>query len=138
LQEVEVVIEGVATVIRELEDNASIPPSLRSTMIDQLAAEENDQDFFYRTDLEATHQRLSSDEQAEGESSSTTSSTTVNDPSKRQHHPTQTSASPAGPALASSGFTRGEKMMFVVIAVVAILNVCVCVPLYYHFANQDD
>ncbi|KAF9905844.1 hypothetical protein EC991_001249 [Linnemannia zychae] len=138
LQEVEVVIEGVATVIRELEDNASIPPSLRSTMIEQLAAEEGDQDYFYRTDLEAAHQRLLGDEQAqEGEGSTTTSNTPINNRVKDPHHQKSTPAAPAGPALASSGFTRGEKMTFVVIAVVAILNVCVCVPLYYHFANQD-
>ncbi|KAF9131330.1 hypothetical protein BGW39_001941 [Mortierella sp. 14UC] len=139
LQEVEVVIEGVATVIRELEDNASIPPSLRSTMIDQLAAEEGDQDYFYRTDLEAAHQRLLSDEQTEeGGSSTATSNTPVNNRAKDHHHHKPTPGVPARPALASSGFTRGEKMTFVVIAVVAILNVCVCVPLYYHFANQDE
>ncbi|KAG0271630.1 hypothetical protein BGZ95_000519 [Linnemannia exigua] len=145
LQEVEVVIEGVATVIRELEDNASIPPSLRSTMIEQLAAEENDQDYFYRNDLESAHRRLSSDEQAEeGESSTATSSTAVNNTVKdhQLHHRHNNKAAPiaatARPALASSGFTRGEKWTFVVIAVVAVLNICICVPLYYHFAKQDE
>ncbi|KAF9098912.1 hypothetical protein BGX23_004726 [Mortierella sp. AD031] len=145
LQEVEIVIEGVATVIRELEDNASIPPSLRSHMVDQLAAEEGDQDYFYRTDLEATQQRLLGDDQqetrGEGESSSATSSTLAvpnnhpHQPSKGQRHQ---KAAPITPALASSGFTRGEKWTFVAIGVVAVLNVCVCVPLYYHFANQEE
>lgn len=143
LQEVEVVIEGVATVIRELEDNASIPPSLRSTMVDQLAAEEGDQDYYFRTDLEAAHQRLlSADQDEEGEGSSATSSTLVV-PSQPRHaakdrHPHNKAPGTAGPTLASSGFTRGEKLTFVVIAVVAVLNVCVCVPLYYHFANQEE
>ncbi|KAF9156666.1 hypothetical protein BG015_002870 [Linnemannia schmuckeri] len=143
LQEVEVVIEGVATVIRELEDNASIPPSLRSTMIDQLAAEEGDQDYYYRTDLEAAHQRLLSvDEGEEGEGSSATSSTLANPNhphhTAKDHHHSNKAPAATGPALASSGFTRGEKMTFVVIAVVAVLNICVCVPLYYHFANQEE
>ncbi|KAF9547737.1 hypothetical protein EC957_007902 [Mortierella hygrophila] len=137
LQEVEVVIEGVATVIRELEDNASIPPSLRSTMVEQLAAEEGDQDYYFRTDLEAAHQRqLSAGQDEEGEGSSATSSTLAvpNHP----HHLHNKAPGTVGPALASSGFTRGEKITFVVIAVVAVLNVCVCVPLYYHFANQEE
>lgn len=37
-----------------------------------------------------------------------------------------------------TGFTRAEKWTFVGIAVVAVLNVCVCIPLYSHYANQDD
>ncbi|KAF9102613.1 hypothetical protein BGX27_010928 [Mortierella sp. AM989] len=37
----------------------------------------------------------------------------------------------------STGFTRGEKWMFFGIAVVAILNVSISIPLYYHYANQE-
>ncbi|KAI1317361.1 hypothetical protein EDD11_008541 [Mortierella claussenii] len=39
---------------------------------------------------------------------------------------------------ASTGFTRGEKWTFVGIAVAAVINVSVCVPLYYHYANQGE
>ncbi|KAG0287823.1 hypothetical protein BGZ97_006985 [Linnemannia gamsii] len=142
LQEVEVVIEGVASVIRELEDNASIPPSLRSTMVEQLAAEEEDQDYFYRTDLETAHQRHLSADQAEGGEGSSATSSTLAVPHEPHHGVKNNHGNKAPaidrPALASSGFTRGEKMTFVVIAVVAVLNVCVCVPLYYHFANQEE
>lgn len=142
LQEVEVVIEGVATVIRELEDNASIPPSLRSTMVEQLAAEEDDQDYFYRTDLETAHRRHLSADQAEGGEGSSATSSTLAVPYEPHHgaknHHGNKAPAIARPALASSGFTRGEKLTFVVIAVVAVLNVCVCVPLYYHFASQEE
>ncbi|KAG9066510.1 hypothetical protein KI688_001738 [Linnemannia hyalina] len=41
-------------------------------------------------------------------------------------------------SLQDTGFTRAEKLTFVGIVIVAILNVCVCIPLYFHFANQDD
>ncbi|KAF9194009.1 hypothetical protein BGZ51_001353 [Haplosporangium sp. Z 767] len=163
MHEVEIVVEGVATVIRELEDNASIPPSLRSTMIEQLAAEEEDEDYYYRRDLEAADQRLLrpnprssprrnrseddnvEDEDAGGASSTSGSSTVVNqnNPSLHKanqlHHPHRLAGtSTAASNLPSSGFTRGEKMTFVAIAVVAVLNVCVCVPLYFHFANEED
>ena len=37
-----------------------------------------------------------------------------------------------------TGFTRTENLAFVGIAVVAVLNVCVCIPLYFHFTDQDD
>lgn len=140
MHEVEIVVEGVASLVRELEDHASIPPSLRSTMIEQLAAEEDDQDYFHRGDLES--QRLldegeegSSGGAADDETVAASSSTNSHRNNKahrllgvRPHHPT--------PTLPSSGFTRGEKITFVVIAVVALINVCVCVPLYYHYANQ--
>ncbi|KAF9988509.1 hypothetical protein BGZ75_009283 [Mortierella antarctica] len=153
LQEVEIVVEGVATVIRELEDNASLPPSLRSTMIEQLAAEEGDQDYYYRGDLEAADQRLlvpsrvrtrDADEEDEvegGESSSGATVSSAHDPHRpvnghnkvhqHAHHSAATN-------LPSSGFTKGEKWTFAAIAVVAVLNVCVCVPLYYHFAAEED
>ncbi|KAG0045594.1 hypothetical protein BGZ83_009214 [Gryganskiella cystojenkinii] len=138
LHEVEVVVEGVATVIRELEDNASIPPSLRSTMVEQLAAEEGDQDFYYRNDLESAEQRLLQEDDTEG--SATTSSNGHDGVHQGIHHPGRKPRGhgATGAALASTGFTKGEKMTFVVIAVVAVLNVCVCVPLYYHYANQED
>ncbi|KAF9179684.1 hypothetical protein BGZ49_005121, partial [Haplosporangium sp. Z 27] len=130
LQEVEVVIEGAAVVIRELEDNASVPPSLRSTMIEQLAAEENDPDFYFaRNGMKAAAQQRgihdpsfsnaryspdleagNSDERAE---SSTTSNLLGN---QQQRKATQVTAQ-------SSGFTRGEKIMFSVIAAIAFLNV---------------
>ncbi|KAG0258039.1 hypothetical protein BG011_003576 [Mortierella polycephala] len=35
------------------------------------------------------------------------------------------------------GFIRGEKIMFVGIAMVALVNICICIPLYFHFADQD-
>ncbi|KAF9148350.1 hypothetical protein BG015_009922 [Linnemannia schmuckeri] len=41
-------------------------------------------------------------------------------------------------SLQETGFTRAEKWTFVGIAVAAVLNVCVCIPLYSHYANQDD
>ncbi|KAG0264279.1 hypothetical protein BG011_007169 [Mortierella polycephala] len=163
MHEVEIVVEGVATVIRELEDSASIPPSLRSTMIEQLAAEEEDEDYYYRRDLEAADQRLlgpnshsapkrnrseddnAEDEDAGGASSTSGTSAAVNQNSSslykvnQLHHPHRLAgASAAASNLPSSGFTRGEKMIFVAIAVVAVLNVCVCVPLYFHFANEED
>ncbi|KAI1317330.1 hypothetical protein EDD11_008699 [Mortierella claussenii] len=130
LHEVEVVVEGVATVVRELEDTASIPPSFRSTMVEQLAAEEEartNPSFYREDDVEAAQQGLLRNESSNRHSSAT--STTM---------ASQISGSGIKAPLASSGFTRGEKITFVVIAVVAVLNVCVCVPLYYHFANQDD
>lgn len=37
-----------------------------------------------------------------------------------------------------TGFTRGEKWTFLVIAIVAVINVSVCVPLYYHYAGQES
>ncbi|KAF9354600.1 hypothetical protein BGX26_007587 [Mortierella sp. AD094] len=38
---------------------------------------------------------------------------------------------------ASTGFTRGEKWMFFGIVIVAIVNLSVSIPLYFHYANQD-
>ncbi|KAF9433737.1 hypothetical protein BGZ76_009042 [Entomortierella beljakovae] len=38
---------------------------------------------------------------------------------------------------ASTGFTHGEKLMFVGIGTLAIVNICVSIPLYFHFANQQ-
>ncbi|KAG0002589.1 hypothetical protein BGZ65_002514 [Modicella reniformis] len=35
-----------------------------------------------------------------------------------------------------TGFTRGEKWTFVVIAIVALVDFSVCIPLYYHYASQ--
>ncbi|KAI8595451.1 snare associated Golgi protein-domain-containing protein [Dissophora ornata] len=145
LEEVEVVVEGVATVIRDLEDRASIPPSFRSTMIEQLAAEETDPDYYYRADLEAAPQSLLSDregregeeeEEEQGESSSRTSATVAD--AFHHHLHNKTHGNEARTEQGSSGFTRGEKITFIVIAVVAVVNVCVCVPLYHHFASQDD
>ncbi|KAF9348962.1 hypothetical protein BGX26_012685 [Mortierella sp. AD094] len=147
LHEVEVVIEGAAVVIRELEDNASIPPSLRSTMIEQLAAEETDPDFYFGGDgMAAAQQRhlrgpssgsasRSTDEEAgyggdDGEGTTATSTLLGN----RQ----QNKSAATSPSSQSSGFTRGEKITFAVIAGVALLDICICLPLYYYFSNQDD
>ncbi|KAF9433087.1 hypothetical protein BGZ76_009905 [Entomortierella beljakovae] len=145
LHEVEVVVEGVAVVIRELEDNASIPPSLRSTMIEQLAAEETDPDFYYHEGgMEAAqqrHMRGPSDESrrsdieagsVEDEREGTTATSSLL-PSNNN----QTSQIKGAPGTQSSGFTRGEKIAFVVIAFVAILDISICLPLYYRFANED-
>lgn len=41
-------------------------------------------------------------------------------------------------SLQDTGFTRAEKLTFVGIVVIAVLNVCICIPLYSHFASQDD
>ena len=146
MHRVEVVVEGVATVIRELEDSASIPPSLRSTMIEQLAAEEEDQDHFYRGDLESAQRLLDEGEEAGSSRAGTVtddetvaaSSSTDSQRNSKAHRVLgvrQQISTP--PTLPSSGFTRGEKITFVVIAAVALINVCVCVPLYYHYANQE-
>ncbi|KAF9403988.1 hypothetical protein BGZ94_004428 [Podila epigama] len=155
MHEVEIVVEGVATVIRELEDNASIPPSLRSTMIEQLAAEDDqDRDAYYHNDLESAHERLLPNHSASSSSSSSGPGTAAREEetatavSSGSHtHATSKarrllglgqdqSTRPVPPTLPSSGFTRGEKITFVVIGVVAIVNICVGVPLYYHFKNQ--
>ncbi|KAK3816184.1 MAG: snare associated Golgi protein-domain-containing protein [Benniella sp.] len=140
--EVEVVVEGVATVIHELEDTTDVPPSLRSSIIEQLATEDADPNY-YRGDLEAARQRHSGSSQASernreaGESSSTPNTTLDNHrnhigksgvPHKVHSH----SLSEAN--LSSSGFTRGEKLTFMGIIFLAVLNVCVCVPLYIHFS----
>ncbi|KAI8360464.1 snare associated Golgi protein-domain-containing protein [Mortierella sp. GBAus27b] len=36
-----------------------------------------------------------------------------------------------------TGFTRGEKWTFLAIVVVVLIDVSVCIPLYYHYANQQ-
>ncbi|KAF9923283.1 hypothetical protein FBU30_006644 [Linnemannia zychae] len=41
-------------------------------------------------------------------------------------------------SLRDTGFTRVEKWMFAGIAVAAILNLCICIPLYSHYADQED
>ncbi|KAF9128569.1 hypothetical protein BGW39_004956 [Mortierella sp. 14UC] len=41
-------------------------------------------------------------------------------------------------SLKETGFTRAEKWTFAGIAVVAAINVCVCIPLYSHYASQND
>ena len=140
MHEVEVVIEGVASMVREIEDNVSIPPSLRSTMVEQLADEETDQDFYYRGDLEAAQQSLLPEEAQGREGSSSSSSTAAGHEDGHQgiHHPGRKPRGHGSTALASTGFTKGEKWTFVVIAVVGVLNICVCVPLYYHFAGQGN
>lgn len=114
--EVEVVVEGVATVIHELEDAADVPPSLRSTTIERLAAEDDLND-------DRSNQRPS---QSRGRDEEEASSL------HNKAHPPRPLDKPS-----SSGFTRGERITFVGIALLATLNVCVCVPLYYHFANQQ-
>ncbi|KAF9922069.1 hypothetical protein FBU30_007843 [Linnemannia zychae] len=139
LHEVEIVIEGAASVIRELEDNASIPPSLRSTIIEQLATEEHDQDYYYRNDLEAARRRLL--ENGEGASNGTPSALADTDDSSqpaKDHRHRSNRGGPNGSTLASAGFTKGEKWMFVIIGMVAVFNICICVPLYYHYANQEE
>ncbi|GJJ72625.1 hypothetical protein EMPS_04983 [Entomortierella parvispora] len=40
------------------------------------------------------------------------------------------------PTGTSSGFTRGEQWTFVGIAIAAVINICVCIPLYFHFKDQ--
>ncbi|KAF9996265.1 hypothetical protein BGZ79_009994 [Entomortierella chlamydospora] len=49
-----------------------------------------------------------------------------------------TSSGAAASDAASTGFTRGEKWMFFGIVVVAIVNVSVSIPLYFHYANKKD
>ncbi|KAF9919185.1 hypothetical protein BX616_000038 [Lobosporangium transversale] len=41
-------------------------------------------------------------------------------------------------AQTSMGFTRGEKWVFAGIAAVAVINICVCIPLYFHYASQGE
>ncbi|KAF9164940.1 hypothetical protein BGX21_009492 [Mortierella sp. AD011] len=146
LQEVEIVIEGAAAVIRELEDNASIPPSLRSTIIEQLATEEINPDFYFGGDGMAAAQRRhlgvsssdsvsrNTDEEAgyggdDGEGATATSTLIGNQQRNK--------SAATSPSSQSSGFTRGEKITFVVIATVALLDICICLPLYYYFSNLD-
>ncbi|KAF9170742.1 hypothetical protein BGX21_006737 [Mortierella sp. AD011] len=50
----------------------------------------------------------------------------------------QTSSGAVASDAASTGFTRGEKWMFFGIVVVAIVNVSVSIPLYFHYANKKD
>ncbi|KAG0347850.1 hypothetical protein BG004_006800 [Podila humilis] len=149
MHEVEATVQGVVTVTREQEDSASIPPSLRSTMIEQLAAEENQQEYYYRSNLESIQQLLDGEEEA---GSSSGVGTWAEDEEARPEaalsiHSRQSlnksprvlglRQQPTPAALPSSGFTRGEKITFVAIAAVAVVNVCVCVPLFYHFANKE-
>ncbi|KAI8359767.1 snare associated Golgi protein-domain-containing protein [Mortierella sp. GBAus27b] len=120
--EVEVVVEGVSTVIHELEESTDVPPSLRNSIIDQLVPDDTD----------PSRSRGRDEETGEGSTNSTLTGHFQHvrkDGSQPHHHPID--------HLSSPGFTRGEKLTFVFIAVLAVLNVCVCVPLYYHFANQD-
>ncbi|KAG0054937.1 hypothetical protein BGZ83_010062 [Gryganskiella cystojenkinii] len=51
---------------------------------------------------------------------------------------TEAGSTPPRLTESSTGFTRGEIWTFVGIAIVAVINVCVCVPLYYHFKNQPE
>lgn len=39
------------------------------------------------------------------------------------------------PTETASGFTRGEQWTFAGIAIAAVINICVCIPLYYHFKD---
>lgn len=110
-------------------------------MIEQLAAEETDQDYYYRGDLETAQQRLLPEEGGEqGEGVVASSSVEGEEDGHRQgiHHPGRKPRVHGSTSSVSTGFTRGEKMTFGVIAVIAFLNVCVCVPLHYHFAGQDN
>jgi hypothetical protein len=138
--EVEVVVEGVATVIHELEDATDVPPSLRSSVIEQLATEDADPNH-YRRDLEGQRHsgssQVSERNREAGESSSTPNTTLANHrnhigKSGAPHRVHSHSLSEAN--LSSSGFTRGEKLTFMGIIFLAVLNVCVCVPLYIHFS----
>ncbi|KAG0235374.1 hypothetical protein BGW42_005353 [Actinomortierella wolfii] len=192
-EEVEVVIEGAADLIHEIEDEAHVPPSRRSALIERLATEElahpSDchQRHHHHDDLEAGTAfgaSTAEDDQPllrynddvdnndeEGQSSSPTlastaaSTQTATGPVEGQASNSNASLlnrlkkSKAGDRLSrlipggqnrhagaqhhhvstprSSGFTRGEKMTFVVIAVVAVVNLCVCLPLYKYFASVD-
>ncbi|KAF9366904.1 hypothetical protein BGX34_000022 [Mortierella sp. NVP85] len=35
-----------------------------------------------------------------------------------------------------TGFTRGEKWTFLAIGIAVVIDISVCIPLYYHFSNQ--
>ncbi|KAG0209990.1 hypothetical protein BGX28_009769 [Mortierella sp. GBA30] len=99
-------------------------------------AERGDEDL-WNADLEAAsapvrRQGLDQEVVAQDEEESIASSTTTTG-LESPSHVRKTVATDS-----SSGFTRGEKMTFVGIAVVAVLNLSVCIPLYYHFAGQDD
>ncbi|KAG0268128.1 hypothetical protein DFQ27_007471 [Actinomortierella ambigua] len=206
MDDVEVVIEGAADLIHSIEDQAHVPPSRRSIVIERLATEELEHSGSYhynhhhhhpRDDLEAgtvnsalmnqdDHRPLltrgdddgDDDDDADGgrSSSATVASTaastqtvtgqaaaTLSSPSadaslldrlkkskagdrlsqlipgRHRHHHTHVGIHGGAPPrqYASSGFTRGEKMTFIMIAVVAVVNLCVCLPLYFHFAAID-
>ncbi|KAG0296451.1 hypothetical protein BGZ98_000950, partial [Dissophora globulifera] len=48
------------------------------------------------------------------------------------------SSSSQSTSIDSTGFTRGERFTFVAIAIAVVVNISVCIPLYHHFANQDQ
>jgi len=77
------------------------------------------------------------------ETMTTTTTTAATSPTITSHTVATTSSSPQlqkriPESLKDTGFTRAEKLTFVGIAVVAVLNICICIPLYSHFANQDE
>ncbi|KAG0026584.1 hypothetical protein BGZ81_006244 [Podila clonocystis] len=41
------------------------------------------------------------------------------------------------PSIEETGFTHAEKVTFGIIAFVALANICICIPLYNHFADHQ-
>ncbi|KAF9956478.1 hypothetical protein BGZ70_009862 [Mortierella alpina] len=106
------------------------------------AAAEEDEEDVWNADLEAAvtvrHQgpvapRVNEEgEEQEEEVASSTSVSTLQSPPLVNKSAVTDDEDPQ-----LTGFTRGEKLTFVAIAIVAVVNLAVCIPLYHHFADQD-
>ncbi|KAF9931445.1 hypothetical protein BGZ67_005311 [Mortierella alpina] len=103
------------------------------------AAAEEDQEDLWNADLEAAvtvrqqvqvGQRVIEEE--EEEVASSTSTSTLQSPPLVNKTAVNKDEDPQ-----LTGFTRGEKLTFIAIAIVAVVNVGVCIPLYHYFANRD-
>jgi len=100
------------------------------------AAAEEDEEALWNADLEAAvaaRQQGQAAQREEEEVASSTSTSTLQSPP-----PVNKSAVTDDEDPQLTGFTRGEKLTFVAIAVVAVVNLAVCIPLYFHFADQDE
>ncbi|KAF9953660.1 hypothetical protein BGZ72_005238 [Mortierella alpina] len=104
------------------------------------AAAEEDEADLWNADLEAAvpvrppgqvGPRVGVEEEEE-EMASSTSTTTLQSPPLSNKDVVTSDEDPQ-----LTGFTRGEKLTFVAIAVVAVVNLSVCIPLYHYFADRD-
>ncbi|KAF9287037.1 hypothetical protein BGZ68_002305 [Mortierella alpina] len=105
------------------------------------AATNEDEEDLWNADLEAAvtvrqqgqvNPRVREEEEEEQEVASSTSTSTLQSPPLLNKPAV---ANDEDPQL--TGFTRGEKLTFVAIAIVAVVNLCVCIPLYHYFADRD-
>ncbi|CAO3570304.1 unnamed protein product [Mortierella alpina] len=100
------------------------------------AAAEEDEEALWNADLEAAvavRQQGQVAQREEEEVASSTSTSTLQSPPLLNKSAVTDDEDPQ-----LTGFTRGEKLTFVAIAVVAVVNLAVCIPLYFHFAHQDE